>query len=120
LRRLHVEGIEASIARHRAAHLQLAEGLTALGLELLVDEPFRLPQLNAIKIPSTINDAPLRASLLNDFNIEIGAGLGPLAGKIWRVGLMGEGARPQHVSRLLQTLDNAMENQRNEAISLAS
>ena len=120
LRRLHVEGIEASIARHRAAHLQLAEGLTALGLELLVDEPFRLPQLNAIKIPSTINDALLRASLLNDFNIEIGAGLGPLAGKIWRVGLMGEGARPQHVSRLLQTLDNAMQNQRNEAISLAS
>ena len=120
LRRLHTEGLEASFARHRAAHLQLLEGLTNLGLELLVEEPYRLPQLNAIKIPATINDAPLRSALLNDFNIEIGAGLGPLAGKIWRVGLMGEGARPEHVSRLLQSLETLMRGQWTEALSLAS
>jgi alanine-glyoxylate transaminase/serine-glyoxylate transaminase/serine-pyruvate transaminase len=120
LRRVHIEGLEASFARHRAAHLQLAEGLSAMGLELLVDEPYRLPQLNAIKIPASINDAQVRASLLNDFNIEIGAGLGPLAGKIWRVGLMGEGARAEHVSRLLQSLNTVINMQLNEALPLAS
>jgi len=120
LRRVHIEGLEASFARHRAAHLQLAEGLAAMGLELLVDEPYRLPQLNAIKIPASINDAQVRASLLNDFNIEIGAGLGPLAGKIWRVGLMGEGARAEHVSRLLQSLNTVINMQMNEALPLAS
>jgi len=120
LRRVHLEGLEASYARHRAAHLHLLKGLTARGLELLVDEQHRLPQLNAIKIPATIQDAPLRASLLNDFNIEIGAGLGPLAGKIWRVGLMGEGARTENVDRLLQALDVIMSRQGNEVLSLAS
>jgi len=120
LRRLHLEGLEASYARHRAAHLHLLKGLAARGLEPLVDEPHRLPQLNAIKIPAAIQDAPLRASLLNDFNIEIGAGLGPLAGKIWRVGLMGEGARTGNVDRLLQALDVIMSRQGNEVLSLAS
>jgi alanine-glyoxylate transaminase/serine-glyoxylate transaminase/serine-pyruvate transaminase len=120
LRRVHLEGLEASYARHRAAHLHLLKGLTARGLELLVDEQHRLPQLNAIKIPATIQDAPLRASLLNDFNIEIGSGLGPLAGKIWRVGLMGEGARTENVDRLLQALDVIMSRQGNEVLSLAS
>ena len=120
LRRVHVEGLEVSFARHRAAHVQLADGLTAMGLELLVDEPYRLPQLNAIKIPTSINDAQVRTSLLNDFNIEIGAGLGPLAGKIWRVGLMGEGARPEHVSRLLHSLNTVINAQLNEALPLAS
>ena len=120
LRRLHLEGLEASYARHRSAHLYLLKGLTALGLEPLVDEPHRLPQLNAIKIPTPVNDAQVRASLLNDFNIEIGAGLGPLAGKIWRVGLMGEGARTENVDRLLVALEAIMRRQANEALSLAS
>jgi len=120
LRRLHLEGLEASFERHRAAHLQLLNGITALGLELLVDEPYRLPQLNAIKIPSTAHDAQLRASLLNDFNIEIGAGLGPLAGKIWRIGLMGEGARAENVDRLLNALKEIMSRHANEALSMAS
>jgi alanine-glyoxylate transaminase/serine-glyoxylate transaminase/serine-pyruvate transaminase len=120
LRRLHLEGLEASFDRHQAAHLRLLDGITTLGLELLVEEPYRLPQLNAIKIPSTANDAPLRASLLNDFNIEIGAGLGPLAGKIWRVGLMGEGARAENVDRLLHALQEIMSRQTNDTFSMAS
>jgi alanine-glyoxylate transaminase/serine-glyoxylate transaminase/serine-pyruvate transaminase len=120
LRRLHLEGLEASFERHRVAHLRLLDGITALGLELLVEEPYRLPQLNAIKIPSTANDARLRAALLNDFNIEIGAGLGPLAGKIWRVGLMGEGARADNVDRLLNALAEIMSLHAKEKFSIAS
>ena len=79
-----------------------------MGIEFLVAEPYRLPELNAIKIPAGVDDAKVRTTLLNQYNIEIGAGLGPLAGKIWRVGLMGEGARPEHVDRFLASLKEAM------------
>jgi alanine-glyoxylate transaminase/serine-glyoxylate transaminase/serine-pyruvate transaminase len=75
-----------------------------MGIDFLVDEPNRLPQLNSVRIPAGVNDAKLRSLLLNEFNIEIGAGLGPLAGKIWRIGLMGEGARKENVDRLLEAL----------------
>lgn len=120
LRRLHNEGIEESYARHRAAHQHLLEGLKAKGIEMLVDEAHRLPQLNAIKIPNGINDALFRSTLLNEFNIEIGAGLGPLAGKIWRVGLMGEGARIEAVDRLLVALSAVLDAETARSLPLAS
>jgi len=104
LRRLLIEGLDQSFARHRETHLYLAEGLSAMGIEFLVDEAYRLPQLNSVHIPAGVNDAKIRSLLLNEFNIEIGAGLGPLAGKIWRIGLMGEGARKENVDRLLEAL----------------
>lgn len=111
LRRLLNEGLEAAFARHRQAHLHLVEGLAKLGIEFLVDEPYRLPQLNAVKIPAGVNDARVRSALLNDHNIEIGAGLGPLAGKVWRIGLMGEGARITAVDRLLAALAHELAAQ---------
>lgn len=108
LRRLLVEGLEHSFARHRDAHLHLVEGLAKRGMEMLVDAPHRLPQLNTVKIPAGVDDAKTRRALLFDHNIEIGAGLGPLAGKVWRIGLMGEGARRQNVDRLLAALDQVL------------
>lgn len=91
------EGIEAAWARHQRNHLALRAGLEALGLELIVPETERLPQLNAVSIPGGIDDATLRSRLLGAYGLEIGAGLGPLAGKIWRIGLMGWSSRPQNV-----------------------
>ena len=108
LRRLLVEGLDNSFVRHRKAHLHLVAGLAKLGIDFLVDEKYRLPQLNAVKIPAGVNDPLVRSTLLNEFNIEIGAGLGPLAGKVWRIGLMGEGARIEHVDALLSALEKAM------------
>ncbi len=101
---LHEEGLEAAWARHRANHLKLRDGLDAIGLELLVDERHRLPQLNAVRIPDGVEDLPARRRLLNEFGIEIGAGLGSLAGKIWRIGLMGASSHPDSVARVLDAL----------------
>ena len=84
--------------------LALRDGLSALRLELLVDERHRLPQLNAVRIPDGVEDLPVRRRLLNDFGIEIGAGLGALAGKIWRIGLMGASSHPDSVARVLEAL----------------
>ena len=98
------EGIEARFARHRATHLAFAGGLAELGLELLPPPGERLWSLNAVKVPDGVNDAQVRAALLDDHGIEIGAGLGPLAGKIWRVGLMGSGSSEDNVTRLLAAL----------------
>jgi alanine-glyoxylate transaminase/serine-glyoxylate transaminase/serine-pyruvate transaminase len=98
------EGLENVFARHRQAHQQLVAGLAELGLEMLVAPEFRLPMLNSVRVPAGIDEAPLRKRLLADHEIEIGAGLGPLAGKIWRIGLMGHTARPQNVERLLAAL----------------
>lgn len=101
---LHEEGLEAAWARHRANHELLRDGLQALGLELLVDPRHRLPQLNAVRIPEGIEDLPVRRRLLEEFGIEIGAGLGSLAGKIWRIGLMGASSSPESVRRVLAAL----------------
>jgi len=98
------EGVETVFARHQAAHQGLKENLGELGLEFFVAKEARLPMLNAIKIPEGIDDAAIRSKLLNDFQIEIGGGLGPLAGKVWRVGLMGHGARRSSVERLCAAL----------------
>ena len=101
---LQEEGLEAAWARHQANHERLRDGLQQLGLGLLVDERYRLPQLNAVIVPEGVAEAGVRAQLLDQHGIEIGAGLGPLAGKIWRVGLMGASSRPEAVDRLLQAL----------------
>ena len=95
------EGLDARYMRHRANHLALADGLAAMGLDLFPPEGERLWTLNAIRIPQGADDASVRRELLARYDIEIGAGLGPLAGKVWRVGLMGSGSTPQNVSTLL-------------------
>jgi alanine-glyoxylate transaminase / serine-glyoxylate transaminase / serine-pyruvate transaminase len=95
------EGPAAVHQRHQEAHEQLVAGLEKMGLEMLVVPEYRLPMLNSVKIPEGAEDAAVRNALLTDHRIEIGAGLGPLAGKVWRIGLMGHTARPQNVERFL-------------------
>jgi alanine-glyoxylate transaminase/serine-glyoxylate transaminase/serine-pyruvate transaminase len=75
-----------------------------MGLKMLVEKPFRLPMLNTVYIPEGVDDLSVRKRLRNEFQIEIGGGLGPLAGKIWRIGLMGHTARKKNVTRFLQAL----------------
>jgi alanine-glyoxylate transaminase/serine-glyoxylate transaminase/serine-pyruvate transaminase len=105
------EGLEARWARHRRHHRVLAAGLGAMGLELLPPEPERLWSLNAVCVPDGVDEAAVRRSLLEQFNIEIGAGLGPLAGRIWRVGLMGSGSSRQLVLMFLSALEQALREQ---------
>ncbi|WP_300619024.1 alanine--glyoxylate aminotransferase family protein [Dokdonella sp.] len=105
---LHEEGLEVAWARHRANHLRLRDGLAALDLELFVEESARLPQLNAVKVPAGVDEAGVRRRLLDEHGIEIGAGLGELAGRIWRIGLMGAGSAPQNVDRVLEALGKVL------------
>jgi len=91
------EGVEAAWARHRHHHLALRAGLEGLGLELPVPEAERLPQLNAVSVPAGVDDATVRARLLDEFGLEIGAGLGAFAGRVWRIGLMGWSSRPENI-----------------------
>ncbi len=102
------EGLENRFARHRKNHLLLKEGLEPLGFEFVVQEGFRLPMLNAVKLPSGVDDAVVRHRLLNEYNIEIGGGLGQFAGKIWRIGLMGESSNPNYVNLLVPALKNIL------------
>ena len=102
---LEEEGLEASIARHKANHLKLAAGLSKLGLELAVDEAWRLPQLNAVTIPEGVDDASVRSRLLDEFDLEVGAGLGELAGKQWRIGLMGSSSNDVNINRCLTAFE---------------
>ncbi len=108
---LFEEGIENAWARHRRHHLALAAGLDAIGLELAVAEPARLPQLNAVRVPQGIDEARVRRHLLERHSLEIGAGMGELAGKIWRVGLMGASSTPRHVMLCLGALADALTAQ---------
>jgi alanine-glyoxylate transaminase/serine-glyoxylate transaminase/serine-pyruvate transaminase len=108
LLKLHQEGLEAAWARHRNMHDQLRAGLEALGLTFVVDENVRLPQLNSVYIPDGVDDAEVRQYLLQHFNLEIGAGLGALAGKAWRIGLMGYSAREENVALCLSALEQAL------------
>ena len=94
-------GIENSWKKHMDNHLLLRNGLEELGIEYVVKEEDRLPQLNSIFIPDGVDDLAARKRLLNDFNLEIGAGLGVLAGKIWRIGLMGQSSNKKNVIPLL-------------------
>lgn len=102
------EGIENAWERHRRNHNALKAGLEALGLEFIVREEDRLPQLNAVTIPEGIDDAAVRGKLLNDFNIEIGAGLGDLAGKVWRIGLMGHSSRAENIMLCVGALESVL------------
>ena len=105
---LHEEGLENSWQRHRQQHESLKAGLQELGLELSVPEAERLPQLNAVRIPEGVDDASVRAQLLNDYNLEIGAGLGDSAGKLWRIGLMGYSANAGNVLYCLSALKKVL------------
>lgn len=98
------EGVEQVFQRHRENHLALVRGLEKLDLSLLVRPEDRLPMLNAVCIPGGVDGAALRDALRKEYRIEIGAGIGPLAGKVWRIGLMGHTARPENVERLLDAL----------------
>jgi alanine-glyoxylate transaminase / serine-glyoxylate transaminase / serine-pyruvate transaminase len=111
LRMLREEGLENAWARHRRNHLAFVAGLDALGLSLFVAEPDRLPQLNIVVVPEGVDEAAVRARLLTGFNIEIGAGLGALAGKVWRVGLMGYASREENVLACLRALGRALAEQ---------
>ena len=102
------EGLENSWSRHRENHILLKTGLSELGISYLVDESSRLPQLNSVYIPEGSDDAQVRSSLIIDFNIEIGAGLGDLAGKIWRIGLMGHTSRKENVELCLKALKEVL------------
>ena len=102
---LEEEGLDASFARHKANHLKLAAGLSQLGLEMAVAEEWRLPQLNSVVIPEGLDDVLIRGRLLNEFDLEIGAGLGELAGKQWRIGLMGTSSNAVNINRCLTAFD---------------
>jgi len=102
------EGLEARFARHRANAAALHAGLVAAGLDLIAQEGYRLPQLTTVGVPDGADEAKVRAALLRDFSIEIGAGLGPFKGKVWRIGLMGESSRPESVKRVLSALETVL------------
>lgn len=106
LRLVIEEGLEARWRRHQANHQRLVDGLKDLGLSIASQAGHQLWQLNAVSVPDGVEEATVRQTLLNDYDIEVGAGLGPLKGKIWRVGLMGESSRPEHVDKLLLALKN--------------
>ena len=105
------EGIENSWARHAAMHQELKTGLEALGLEFLVPVESRLPQLNAVKVPQGVDEGAVRAHVLQRYGLEIGAGLGALAGKIWRIGLMGQTAQRSSVTLCVEAIRDALAAQ---------
>ena len=109
---LREEGLENAWARHRRHHIALKAGLEAMGLKFLVKEQHQLPQMNAVLVPPAIGarEAEVRKTLLNEFSLEIGAGLGPLAGKIWRNGVMGYSCRPDNVMLCLSALGSALSD----------
>ncbi len=105
------EGLDERFARHRLHHRALVAGVEAMGLSMLVCEKERLPMLNAICIPDGADDKQVRGALLNEFGMEIGGGLGELAGKVWRVGLMGHSARRKNVFLFLAGLEASLKSQ---------
>jgi len=111
LRIIAEEGLKARFARHQLNHKALVAGVEAMGLSMLVPEAIRLPMLNAVRIPDGADDMKVRKSLLGDFGIEIGGGLGDFAGKIWRVGLMGHASRPRNVFLFLSALETVLKGQ---------
>lgn len=108
---LEEEGLEDSWKRHRLNHLALVAGLENLGLGFVVEEASRLPQLNAVSFPQQIDDAAVRRALLTEYGLEIGAGLGALAGKVWRIGLMGYASNRKNVNLCVSALGNVLNAQ---------
>jgi alanine-glyoxylate transaminase/serine-glyoxylate transaminase/serine-pyruvate transaminase len=108
---LREEGLTAAHARHQHNHRALVAGLDAMGLAMAVAAPDRLPQLNSVVIPTGVDDGALRAALLDEFSLEIGAGLGALAGKTWRIGLMGYASSQPNVLLCLNALEAILQRQ---------
>jgi alanine-glyoxylate transaminase/serine-glyoxylate transaminase/serine-pyruvate transaminase len=104
------EGLAARWARHTANARRLWDGLERLDLPLLVPEPLRLPTLSTPRLSGTFDEAGVRRRLLLEYNVEIAGGFGPLAGKVWRIGLMGESSRPEHVLTLLAALEEMLRS----------
>jgi alanine-glyoxylate transaminase/serine-glyoxylate transaminase/serine-pyruvate transaminase len=105
------EGLDARWARHERNHRALVTSLAQLGLSMLPAEADRLWTLNAVRVPEGVDDAAVRLHLLEEFNMEIGSGLGPLAGKVWRVGLMGASSSPRLIVLLRGALESALIKQ---------
>jgi alanine-glyoxylate transaminase/serine-glyoxylate transaminase/serine-pyruvate transaminase len=105
------EGIQNRHARHLKNHQALVAGVEAMGLKMHVQPEYRLPTLNTIRIPDGIEDLKVRQYLLNAFNLEIGGGLGTLAGKVWRVGLMGYSSSAENVLFFLSAISRALDVQ---------
>lgn len=108
LRIIQEEGLNNTFKRHQTLGKALHKGLEAMGLDLHVNEKYRLPQLTAVRVPEGINEAKVRGQLLNDYSIEIGAGLGALQGKIWRIGLMGHSCNTRNVITVLSALEQIL------------
>ena len=119
LRLLAEEGLEAAWGRHRANAERLWAGLEALGLELLVPEPLRLPTLTTVRIPAGVDGKAFSRHLLDVHGIEVGGGLGVLAGQIWRIGLMGYNSTPENVDRLLHLFETELPAFKPAAVSAA-
>ena len=108
LRLLSDEGLDNAWARHRKNAEARGSGLESLGLELHVPEELRLPTLTTVRIPSDVDGKAFSSHLLNTHGIEVGGGLGVLAGKIWRIGLMGYNSTPDNVARLLNLFETEL------------
>ncbi|MCH8532195.1 MAG: alanine--glyoxylate aminotransferase family protein [Saccharospirillum sp.] len=117
---LQDEGLENAWRRHAKQHRALRAGIEAMGLGFVVPEANRLPQLNSVTIPEGVDDAAVRAQLLNDFNLEIGAGLGVLAGKVWRIGLMGHAARAENILLCLSALEAVLGDHVTQGVAVAA
>lgn len=105
---LREEGLDRAWDRHYKNHLALRAGLEAMGLLFVVNKADRLPQLNAVSIPDGVDDAKVRSRLLKEYNLEIGAGLGALAGKVWRIGLMGHSSRAENILLCIGALESVL------------
>jgi alanine-glyoxylate transaminase/serine-glyoxylate transaminase/serine-pyruvate transaminase len=108
---LQEEGLQNAWNRHALNHEALAAGLESLGLKFVVDKEYRLPQLNAVSFPDSVDDVAVRTALLNDYNLEIGSGLGVLAGSVWRIGLMGYASNKKNVLLCISALGNVLAAQ---------
>jgi alanine-glyoxylate transaminase/serine-glyoxylate transaminase/serine-pyruvate transaminase len=98
------EGLENRWARHKRIHESLKNELEELGFRFLVEQKYRLPNLNAVYVPDGVDEAKWRSDLLTKYNIEVGGGLGAFAGKIWRIGIMGESCTMRHVELLIDAI----------------
>ena len=105
---LQQEGLSEAHQRHATMHEKLRDGLNVMGIEFLVDAEYRLPMLNTVYIPEGVDDAATRGRLLNEYNLEIGAGLGALTGKVWRIGLMGYSAKDENVDLCINALKDLL------------
>jgi len=117
------EGLDNCFARHARNHRALKAGLAAVGIDYAAQEGHQLPMLNAVRIPQSVDDATVRLALLQRFGIEIGAGLGALAGKVWRIGLMGHACNADNVKYCLNALDEvltAMKAPINSGVAVAA